>query len=274
MTKQSNKQLAENWNEFFKANIEAATVDHTESTIELKKRVAKLESDPEAWFKYYFPAYATAEPAPFHKAATRRLLANMEWYEVRAWSRELAKTTRTMMEVMYMALTGKKKNVILVSNSLDNAKKLLESYKDNFEHNPRIANDYGIQPIFGQWEANDFKTQCGCAFRAIGAGQSPRGTKNKNYRPDVILVDDIDTDEECRNPDVIDSKWKWVEKALISTRSINNPMLVLFCGNIIAEYCCITEAIKKADKVDIVNIRTNGKSSWPQKTPRSILNVC
>jgi hypothetical protein len=42
-------------------------------------------------------------------------------------------------------------------------------------------------------------------------------------------------------------------------------MLVLFCGNIIAEYCCITEAIKKADKVDIVNIRTNGKSSWPQK---------
>ncbi|HML64654.1 MAG TPA: hypothetical protein PKC55_07485 [Dysgonomonas sp.] len=40
---------------------------------------------------------------------------------------------------------------------------------------------------------------------------------------------------------------------------------MIVCGNIIAEYCCVTELMKKADKFDIVNIRTNGVSSWASK---------
>ncbi len=63
----------------------------------------------------------------------------------------------------------------------------------------------------GAWETGEFTCQSGCSFRAIGAGQSPRGTRNKNFRPDCILIDDIDTDEECRNPERIrpnGSGWK------------------------------------------------------------------
>jgi hypothetical protein len=40
----------------------------------------------------------------------------------------------------------------------------------------------------------------------------------------------------------------------------------LFCGNIIAKHCCITEAIKRADRVDVINIRDKkGRSVWPEK---------
>jgi hypothetical protein len=243
-----------------------STVDATETRKERCARIAMLEADPEAWFQYYFAPYATSAPAPFHKAAAARVINNPEWYEVRNWSRELAKSTRTMMEVLYLVLTGKKRNVILVSNSKENADRLLLPYMVNLEKNQRITNDYGTQQYYGNWASGEFITLHGVAFRALGAGQSPRGTRNEANRPDIILIDDIDTDADCLNPDIIDKRWEWIEQALIPTRSISNPLLIIFCGNIIAEDCCVVRAAKCADAVDIVNIRdTEGKSTWPQK---------
>jgi hypothetical protein len=254
------------WESFRKGLIESTIVDDTESHADQLKRIARLEANPEEWFAYYFPNYYKSEPAPFHKKATRRILANKRWYEVRAWSRELAKSTRTMMEVMFLSLTGEVKNILLISNSSDNAERLLMPYMLNLESNKRIINDYGLQQKPGSWEIGEFTTMGGVSFRALGAGQSPRGTRNEAIRPDVILLDDIDTDEETRNPDRINKKWEWIEQALIPTISISGNYRIIFCGNIIARDCCITRAIAKADHVDIVNIRDkDGKSSWTQK---------
>lgn len=266
----SDKQWLEQWQEFADNMHNATPVDNTETATDRRKRVKKLEQDNEAWFKHYFPNFCYAEPAPFHKRATKRVMSNMEHYEVRAWSRELAKSTRTMMEVLKLVLTKKKSNVLLVSNSFDNAVDLLMPYQLTLENNQRIINDYGLQEKPSGWSVGKFTTRKGASFRAIGAGQNPRGKKNAEKRPDVILVDDIDTDQDCRNPDMIKQRWEWVEQALIGTRSISNPMLIIFCGNIIAKYCCITEAIKKADVADIINIRDkNNRSTWPQKNKES-----
>jgi hypothetical protein len=170
------------------------------------------------------------------------------------------------MEVLKLGLTGKVRNVLLVSHSADNAQELLTPYMINLEFNARILNDYGKQKKLGSWEANDFSTRKGLSFKAIGAGQSPRGTRKEEVRPDVILIDDIDTDEEVRNTDRINSKWKWIEEALIPTVSISGNKRIIFCGNIIAKDCCITRAIKVADHADVVNIRNkDGVSSWPTK---------
>lgn len=273
LIKLTNKQASQLWDEF-RDNIRNSTpIDNSESTAQQKKRKAGLEADPEAWFKYNFPSFSYAEPAPFHRRATRRIVNNPEWYEVRAWSRELAKSTRTMMEVLYLCLTGKKKNVLLVSNSKDNAEELLTPYRIILESNNRLINDYGVQEKPGAWETGKFTTRTNISFRAIGAGQSPRGTKKNEVRPDVILIDDIDTDQDVRNPEMIKQRWAWVEQALIGTRSISNPMLIIFCGNIIGKYCCITEAIKKADHAEVINIRDKqGRSTWPQKNTDEMID--
>lgn len=266
MAEISDKQALLQWQEFCD-NIRKSTALLTGETEEQQKRRIKiLEDDPELWFKYYFPNYCSAEPAPFHKAATKRVLSNLEWYEVRAWSRELAKSTRTMMEVLYLCLTKKKRYVLLISNSFDNAERLLMPYKGNLEANQRIIHDYGVQELPGSWEASEFTTRKGVAFRALGAGQSPRGSRNEEARPDVILFDDIDTDEDCRNPVIIEKKWRWIEDAAIGTRSVSGKTTIIFCGNLIAKYCCVALAMEYADYTDTVNIRDeNGVSSWPQK---------
>lgn len=262
----TDKQALQLWTEMVDNVRRQTALMQGETEAQQQQRIKRLEADPEAWFQYYFPAYSYAEPAPFHKGATKRVIENLEWYEVRMWSRELAKSTRTMMEVLYLCLTGKKKYVLMISNSFDNAERLLMPYKANLEANQRFIHDYGLQELPGQWTSSEFITRKGAAFRALGAGQSPRGTRNEEARPDVIVFDDIDTDEECRNADIIEKKWKWIEDAAISTRSISKNTTIIFCGNRIATDCCVQRASQYADHTDIVNIRNEeGLSSWPQK---------
>lgn len=81
-----------------------------------------------------------------------------------------------------------------------------------------------------------------------------------------MIVDDFDTDQDTLNPDIIQKRWDWWEKALYPTRSVSEPTLVLFCGNIIAKDCCVVRAGAMADHWDIVNIRDkDGHSTWPEK---------
>lgn len=272
----------EEWNGLVASIKESSDINPSDSVTDIEARKKRLEADDEAWFQYYFAQYYLCETAPFHRRATKRIMSNNRWYEVRAWSRELAKSARSMMEIVKLALTRKIRNVLLISNSAENAGRMLLPFMANLEENQRIIQDYGIQKKPGSWETGEFTCQCGCSFRAIGAGQSPRGTRNKNFRPDFILIDDIDTDEECRNPDRIKAKWKWLEEALIPTMSVSGNYRILFNGNIIAADCCITRAIAKAEElrglgighVDIINIRDkNGHSVWPQKNSEEDIDL-
>ncbi len=309
-------QYAKQWKQHIKTILAATYIKEDESNEDKIKRIISLEAQPEEWFRYYFPRYTFALPAKFHTEATNRILGNSEWYEVRLWSRELAKSTRTMMEVLYLVQVGhipsKTKNktmlidltayakandnspevpspdtsipsgnehgrknipkryVLLISNSEDNAIRLLLPYKANLEFNNRIIQDYGLQESAGNWQMGEFTTLKGVAFRALGAGQSPRGTRNEEARPDIILFDDIDTDADCRNPEIIAKKWRWIEEAAIGTRSVSQPTTIIFCGNRIAADCCIERATKLADHVDVINIRdAQGNSSWPEKNSKA-----
>lgn len=264
--KQIDKNALLDWEKYKEAIYRSTPVDTSMSHAEREKHRLYLEAHPIEWIKFFFPGYAKYEFADFQKRAIRRILAHDEWYEVLSWSRELAKSTITMFIVLFLALTGKKRNILLTSNSKDNAVRLLAPYRANLEANARIEAYYGKQPSLGNWTEDEFITKGGVAFRAIGAGQSPRGSRNEAIRPDVLLVDDFDTDEDTKNPDIIQKRWEWWEQALYPTRSTSEPTLIIFCGNIIAKDCCITRAGEIADNWDIVNIRDKqGRSSWPEK---------
>lgn len=268
------------WNNLKRDITNSTDIDPSLSSAELEKMRIELEKEGNEieWIKYIFPKFTKYEFAEFQIRAIKRLIMNDEWYEVLSWARELAKSTIVMFVVSYLVLTGRKKNVLLISDCLDNAERLLAPYRANFQYNGRIKALYGDQYNPGIWTSSEFVIKKGASFRAIGAQQSPRGSRLDEVRPDVILCDDFDTDKECRNPDIIQSKWEWFENALYFTRSMSEPTTYIWCGNIIAEDCCITRAGAMADHWDIINLRmvdirkpdpindmTYGKSVWPQK---------
>lgn len=264
--KQTDKLALLEWEKFKEDIARATPVDKTMTHAEREKHRLYLEAHPVEWIKFFFPNFAKYEFAPFQTRAIRRIIANDEWYEVLSWSRELAKSTITMFVVLFLVLTGRKRNVVLTSDSKDNAVRLLAPYRAILEANGRVMAYYGKQEAIGTWKEDEFITKSGVAFRALGAGQSPRGSRNEAIRPDVLLIDDFDTDEDTKNPDTIQKRWEWWENALYPTRSISEPTLVIFCGNIIAKDCCVVRAGAMADHWDIVNIRDKeGRSTWPEK---------
>mgnify|MGYP000866529746 FL=1 len=274
--KQADRQAARDWSSYYESFVAEVAAESNETEAARKKRVAKLEADPEAWKQYYFPKYCSSPSAPFHKRATKREIENPEWYESRVWARELAKDVTEMMNTLYQTLALKqKKNILFISNSWDKAAELLEPYRINLTRNERIINDYGIQQNPGSWAYGDFVTTQGVSYLAVGADQSPRGSRNEEVRPDKVIVSDIDTDEDVRNSDIIKKRWDWFEKAVFPTRSVSKEFQVIFLGNLIAKDCCVARAMKMADYVDIVNLEDkNGNSTWPEKnTPENIARI-
>ena len=254
------------WETYRKSLMMDVGIDLRMTIAERNTLRKELEADPVKWMQYFFPGYAKYPFAPFQLDFIRRIVGNPETYEVISWSRELAKSTVTFMLAMYLALTGKKRNIIVASATEKSAVKLLKPYKEQMEYNSAIRVLYGQQPVLGQWKDADFACACGCSFLGLGAGNSPRGTRNGAVRPDMIVVDDFDTDEDCRNPMVLDAKWDWWQRALYPTRSVSEPTTIIFCGNIIAQDCCVKRAGAVADHWDIINIRdAEGHSSWPAK---------
>lgn len=274
--KLTEKQIVDQWFEFRKSIRNMLPVDLNETPAAKKDRVKKLEEDPQLWKEYYFPHYHGAATPDFHKRASRRMIKNFiekkHWSEVRHWARGLAKSTLLMMDILYLVMTGKLKNIILTSSTWDAAAEFLEKYRVELDTNSRLMHDYGKQELEGSWSYGDFTTRKGTKFMAIGARQSPRGTANAQFRPDCIIVDDFDTDEETLNIDIINKKWDWYTKALFFTVDTANPYLVVWLGNIIAPDCCIVRQSHFADHTETINKeKPDGTPTWPEKdTPEDI----
>lgn len=256
-----------------------------ETDKEKAKRIRRLEApgNQEAWFKYYFPKYCFAAPAPFQINSSKRIfdacdkmLANGagKFYQSRKWARGLSKSTRRMMEVFYLGYVKKFPiNELLCSKTLSNAALLLAPYMANFEGNQLLINDYGPQKNPGSWTITKFITLSGWSFRPVGAEQNPRGAKNEELRINIVNADDLDDDEVCRNPDRLDEQWKWWEKSVLPCVEIARPYFIFFDNNVIAEDCLALRASRVANDEETVNIRNEkGESTWPQKNSEEVID--
>lgn len=269
--KQEDRDALKYWEEYREDIIRSTPVDQNMPHAEIEKHRIYLESHIIKWIKFFFPKYCKFEFAKFQVEAILRLIMNGEWYEVLSWARSLAKSTIVMFVVLFLVLTGKKKSVILASATQDAAIRLLKPYRMNLESNGRIKQYYGIQEGV-TWKEDCFITKRGASFLAVGSGNAPRGSRNEEVRPDILLVDDFDTDESVRNEDTVKKMWEWWEDALYGTRDPAVETLIIFCGNIIAKDCCITRAGAIADHWDIINIRDeHGNSTWPEKNTEEML---
>lgn len=267
----TNNQAIKKW-EQVASNIRKLKAVEYEAPEVKEKRIAGLKKDFVAFSKYYFPEYASAEFGDFHLKIANKIIKNDQLYLVAALAREHGKSVVLGLLIpAFLKFTGKLYNMLLVSHNQDNAIELFMPLILNLEHNQRIINDFGKQRGFRTWESGNWNTTDGCGFRAIGAGQSPRGTRNEEKRPDFILIDDIDTDEESRNQTRIENKWKWIEQALFPTMSISGSKRFVFAGNIIAKEGCIVKASKVADLFIKVNILDkNGNPSWSRYSKKQV----
>ncbi len=263
------------WKELCATIQSMSTVDVAETEQTRRLRIERARRDYAFFVSYYFPHYCTQRDtgavipsASFHIEAARSILKNRNLRAVFKWARGHAKSTHMdVMVPMWLKCQRQREiNVMaLVGKSEDNARTLLGDIQAELQYNKRYIHDFGRQFNAGNWQEGQFVTQDGCAFFALGRGQSPRGLRYRNHRPDYIVIDDLDDDELCQNEARINKLTDWVKEALFGCFGAEGGRFVMV-GNLISRRSVLANvAAIEGVTVSQVNVwNKKGEPSWPE----------
>ncbi len=246
------KQIYAKWKELGKEinSITDTSVLKRETKVEKEKRIARLQHNYAAFCEYYFPHFLqlrdkttgkvirTIHNAPFHNQAARKVRETANLKAVFMWPRGHAKSTHmdVFLPLWLMFQPQRLINfMVIVGKSEDSAIRLLGDIQAELQFNDRIKRDFGDQkPTTGDWTGGEFKAQCGVKFLACGRGQSPRGLRDREARPDYIVIDDLDDDELCKNEKRVRDLTSWVKSALFGSLDVGRGRFIMV-GNLISK---------------------------------------
>lgn len=192
------------------------------------KRVERAKKD----FKYavdtYFPHHIdfdTKETSKFRKFVYKDLdkLSVDNRKMLFESYRGAAKTTviSRLFNMWKMAIKQEKRHTAIISSTIDVSKESLELIKTELEENQNLRYDFEIEigSEFGaKWTDEEiiFKSG-GVKFRikVYGAGKKIRGVNWLSIRPDLIICDDIENDENVESDKQRDKLYKWFIKAIM-----------------------------------------------------------
>ncbi len=233
------------------------------STIDaMEERLTRCSQDILEFAKEYFPDIFRAPFAQFHRELTDLIfdIDEDEWYHtdpdtgerfkkqgvVVAAPRGHAKSTIiTFLIPVYCAVFRIKRVTVIFSNNRDGVTQFCTQIKREIEENEKLRTDFGdlVGKSYGrQWGAFNFVI-CHPGVDEVGmrvpawetmimgrsVGTNVRGLRYGSYRPDLILTDDVEKDEQVAT---LEQRNKM--QGLLTQRIL--PMLdphtgtFLFCG--------------------------------------------
>lgn len=239
---------------------------HIEEILELEALAASRTSERmEAFLYTYLPHLFDCAPGGFH----RGIYADMErmlWGEdldgkqrdaaAYAYPRGHGKTTTCVQGLVTWVLhewrsmphfAGKPPFILIVSDTLGQAKDRLLDIRDELEGNQLLREKYGNKVPDGRrrtkddddqragtykWTETDFQTLDGCRVMAVGTGTKVRGLLRRGRRPTLIVCDDLENDEHVTTKAQRQKLERWFTKALIPT-GIEGELLTLVVGTIL-----------------------------------------
>lgn len=165
--------------------------------------------------------------------------------------RGAAKSTLGEETVIIGAELGEFKNCLIIGASYDRAAERLESIGHEFETNEYLLEIFGEQRVSGTWTTDKKLLTNGVIIQSRGAGQSLRGVKFHDWRPDFVLIDDLEDEESVRTPQARQEMLRWLYKTLIPALTVDAR--IRFIGNRLDPDAVI---------VKVANLEIGGKKTW------------
>ena len=163
---------------------------------------------------------------------------------------------------------------IIGSDTEDQAASFTGFIKLEIEENDRIKQDFGeLKGPFSKWADNDFVTRNGVRVLARGRGQRIRGLRWRQYRPDRIMIDDLENDKNVRNPRIVKEGVDWIKGAVLGSLAVGGNLMMV--GNLFNKRCVLAQFIYEKDdqgKPQYISrifraIKDDGTALWPQNWP-------
>ena len=188
-----------------------------------EERVALLKpsyNSFQVFIEKFLEKWLTSKVPRFHKDIYALLPKNKRL--VIAAPRGFAKSTIiSRFYPLWLAIFGKAKDICLISASETLAIGFLRDIKREIESNQMIQDMFGDLRT-EKWTENLIILKTGTTIRARGAGGQIRG-----FRPDVIICDDIETDESVESEEQRKKLKDWLFKACINTLMPDGQFIII-----------------------------------------------
>lgn len=156
-----------------------------------------------------------------------------------------AKSTNfTFKDSLHAALYQYKHYIIILSDSSDQAEGFLTDIKTELEDNQDIREDFGPQQ--GKvWKSNVILTAGDVKIEAIGSGKKIRGRRHRAWRPDLLVLDDVENDENVNTPEQRRKLESWFNKAV--SKAGDTYTDIMYIGTILHYDSLLSTVLKKPD---------------------------
>lgn len=214
--------------------------DGLEAVAERRKKVFDPVHGYDYFVSHYFPHYVrSASRSELHDYLFKTLpeilqdpkSVNMATAAPRG---EAKSTLVSQLFTLYCLVTQKKRYALIVMDSINQAYPMLESIKVELEFNQRLCIDF--PEVAGQgrvWQATTILTKANQKVEIAGSGKKLRGLRHGAYRPDLVVLDDIENDEQVRSAEQRDKLHEWLKKTVLPLGVPGEKLDVVYIGTIL-----------------------------------------
>lgn len=220
--------------------IEAEVTGFSPDPAAVQARRTQAQADFGFFTQTYFPHYIRSpHRSKLHDYLFERLPAIVaaptgQTDAIAAPRGEAKSTLVSQLFVLWCLVTGRKRYPVIVMDSIDQAYPMLEAIKAELEFNPRLSTDFPDQVGQGRvWQAGTIVTRGDAKVQVAGSGKKLRGLRHGPYRPDLCVLDDIENDDQVRNPDQRDKLQAWLSKTVLPLGGAGAKFDVVYIGTIL-----------------------------------------
>ena len=221
----------------------------------------ELATNSLIWFaRIYFNKYLFYPTADFQREIYKILQDGNDFNEIIAF-RGSAKTTLAMLFYpIWAMITGRKHHIVLISDTFGQVKDHIYNIKNELENNKRLIQDFGPFEITQDTQKKQEWQKTSMIIprydtKLVGksTGQKVRGIRYKQWRPDQIIIDDIEDLQMIRTKEQRDKTHRWLTGNVIPAGERGKTKYILI-GNLLH-----SDAIMSRMKKEILEGQREGK---------------
>jgi predicted phage terminase large subunit-like protein len=234
--------------------IEAEDVGFDPSAAAIAERHKQVK-DPVTGYEFfienYFPHYVRhKDKSELHKYLFSRLPEIVaspkgENDAIAAPRGEAKSTLVSQLFVLWAIICGIKHYPVIVMDSIEQAYPMLEAIKAELVYNPRLLMDFPDVCGAGRvWQMGTILTRNDIKVQVAGSGKKLRGLRHGPYRPDLVVLDDIENDEQVRSPEQREKLENWLKKTVLPLGTAGGKLDVIYIGTILHYDSVLSRTLK------------------------------
>lgn len=245
-----------------------------EEQYERKKVYEKLYKNMALFGRICFPTALRKEIPPFHHDIYRNLADSKVIRAAIAAPRGTAKSTTTSLIYPLWRAAFKRSDedlfIVIISESQAQSINFLSRIKFHLNHSEKFRSLFGDMSAqtAKRWTNTDIVLSNGTRIVAVGTGQRVRGFIEGDTRPNLIIVDDFESELNAFTVEARVKNRRWMTEAVIPSLSDDGKIVMI--GTVISEDCFLYW-VKDSSAWNVLwyaIVYDDGTPIWPERFPK------